>query len=88
MSSVHGFHTTDLSLSEGDPLSTILVTLDIKGNTLVEPGSTQITTFNFSIACLDSSNSDGFQAAGESYGRNFSMVVHCFSVQYVAVAGI
>ena len=50
-------------INEGDPQEIITMKLDVKGNTLRE--TTQVTTFNFSFMCIDSSNGGGLQAVGE-----------------------
>ena len=60
-SSVHGFKTTSLNVSEGDPLQTIQVALDIKGNTLREPAPAT-ETFGVQVRCTDS----GPQTVSES----------------------
>ena len=64
-SSVHGFERTDLELNEGVALVVILMTLDVKGSTTLEPASTQVITFDFLFTCIDSSNGGGPQAVGE-----------------------
>ena len=65
-SSVHGFaETTDLELNEGATQEVIRMMLDVKGNTLMEPGSTRVQNFGFTFTCIDSSNGDGPQAVGE-----------------------
>ena len=65
-SSVHGFNqTTDLVLTEGATQEVIRMTLDIKGSTITEPGSTRVLNFGFSFTCIDSSNGGGPQAVGE-----------------------
>ena len=64
-SSVHGFvNTTDLVLTEGATQLIIRMMMDVKGNTLRE--TTQVTTFDFSFMCIESSNGSGLQAVGES----------------------
>ena len=64
--SVHGFvRTTDLVLNEGTTQEVIAMILDVKGNTLVEPASTQVRNFGFSFTCIYSSNGGGPQAVGE-----------------------
>ena len=63
-SSVHGFvQTTDLMINEGATQEVIRMMMDVKGNTLRE--TTQVTTFDFSFMCIDSSNGGGLQAVGE-----------------------
>ena len=63
---VHGFvQTTDLVLNEGGTQEVITMILDIKGNTLTEPASTQVLNIGFSFTCIYSSNGGGPQAVGE-----------------------
>ena len=63
---VHGFvQTIDLELTEGATQQVIRMILDVKGNTLLEPGSTRGLNFSFTFTCIDSSNGGGRQAVGE-----------------------
>ena len=52
-------------LNEGSTQQVITMIVDIKGNTLTEPSSTRVLTFDFSFTCIDSSNGGGPQAVGE-----------------------
>ena len=61
-SSVHGFTTTLLNVSEGDPLQRIEVSLDIKGNTFREPAPAT-ESFGLQVRCIDSG---GPQTVSES----------------------
>ena len=65
-SSVHGFvQTNDLVINEGATQEIITMTLDVKGNTLLEPASTRVLNFGFSFMCIYSSNGGGPLAVGE-----------------------
>ena len=68
-------------LNEGDTQEVIRMILDIKENTITEPGSTRVLNFNFSFTCIDSSNGGGPQAVGELWsvlGERFKYcVIHC-----------
>ena len=61
-SSVHGFTTTSLNVSEGDPLQRIEVSLDIKGSTFREPPPAT-ESFGLQVRCIDSG---GPQTVSES----------------------
>ena len=61
-SSVHGFTTTSLNVSEGDPLQRIEVSLYIKGNTTREPAPAT-ESFGLQVRCIDSG---GPQTVSES----------------------
>lgn len=77
-SSVHGFvQTTDLVLNEGATREVIRMTLDVKGDTLMEPSSTQNLSFNFSFTCIDSSNGGGPMAVGELCWESHYIYVLC-----------
>ena len=52
-------------LNEGATQEVIRMMLDVKGNTLTEPASTQVLNFGFTFTCIDSSNGGGPQAVGE-----------------------
>ena len=63
-SSVHGFvQTTDMVINEGATQEVIRMMMDVKGDTLMEPSSTQVLSFGFS--CIYSSNGGGPMAVGE-----------------------
>ena len=65
-SSVHGFvQTNDLVINEGATQEIITMTLDVKGNTLLEPASTRVLNFGFSFMCIYSPNGGGPLAVGE-----------------------
>ena len=69
-------------LNEGDTQEVIRMILDIKGNTITEPGSTRVLNFNFSFTCIDSSNGGGPQAVGELWmlGETLHLSVVRFTV--------
>ena len=50
-------------INEGATQEVIRMMMDVKGNTFRE--TTQVTTFDFSFMCIDSSNGGGLQAVGE-----------------------
>ena len=51
--SVHGFERTVVSADEGAMLETLVVRMDIKGNTLLEPPGFRVTTVDLTLRCLD-----------------------------------
>ena len=73
-------------LNEGSTQQVIRMILDIKGNTLLEPASTRVLNFGFSLTCIDSSNGGGPQAVGELWmcvGRDTTFkccVINCIQV--------
>ena len=70
-------------LTEGATQEVITMILDVKGNTLMEPGSTRVLNFDFSFTCNDSFNGGGPQAVGELWmcvGRDTTFmccVINC-----------
>ena len=40
-------------MNEGDRQTTLVIRLDIKGNTLDEPPPFQVTRINFTVVCQD-----------------------------------
>ena len=70
-------------LTEGATQEVIRVVLDVKGNTLIEPSSTQVINFGLSFTCIDSSNGGGPRAVGELWicvGRDTTFkycVINC-----------
>ena len=52
-------------LNEGATQEVITMTLDVKGNTGLEPASIRALNYGFSLTCTDSSNGGGSQAVGE-----------------------
>jgi len=42
-----------VSVDEGGPQETLVISLDIKGNTLDEPPQFQVTRINFTVVCQD-----------------------------------
>ena len=52
-------------LNEGATQEVIRMILDVKGNTFLEPASTQVLNVDFSFTCIDSSNGGGPLAVGE-----------------------
>ena len=73
-------------INEGATQQVIRMMLDVKGNTLMEPGSTRVLNFGFSFTCIDSSNGGGPQAVGELWmcvGRDTTFkcrVINCIQV--------
>ena len=70
-------------LNEGYRQEIFTMILDVKGNTLLEPGSIRVLYFDFSFTCIDSSNGGGPLAVGELWmcvGRDTTFkccVIHC-----------
>ena len=52
-------------INEGAIQEVITMTLDVKGDTLMEPSSTRVLSFGFSFTCIYSSNGGGPMAVGE-----------------------
>jgi len=48
---VHGFENTSVMVDEGDLKKTIVIRLDIKGNTMDE--RRPVTNINFNVTCID-----------------------------------
>jgi len=50
---VHGFERTVVSVDEGDMQATLVVRLDIKGNTLDEPANFRVSIIDLTLMCWD-----------------------------------
>ena len=53
MYSVHGFERSVVSVDEGGAQVTLVIRLDIKGNTLNEPPQYQVTVVDLTVRCQD-----------------------------------
>ena len=77
-SSVHGFvQTNDLVLNEGATQEVITMTLDVKGDILLEPAGTRVLNFAYTFTCIDSSNGGGPMAVGELCWESHYIYVLC-----------